>query len=160
MSSGKLLTCGSSSVMISDLPVVSTLWCVWLQYYKKVIWLWQSCNLIGMLKFLFLGPSFLPIFIRPFSSGMQEVGSGNETSLYMTCSAAVQWGVQLQSDRYMSQCSFINIPSRPLTCSSDNHNTDKPHQLVHTTLCLQPQMQQVLGAHDIHDILHVIVARP
>ena len=45
---------------------------------KLVMWLSQSCNLIGAWKFLSAGPRILPKFTRPFSSS--RVGSWDETT--------------------------------------------------------------------------------
>ena len=50
---------------------------------KLVIWLSQSCDLIGAWKFLSAGPRILPKFTRPFSSS--RVGSGHETNRIQTC---------------------------------------------------------------------------
>ena len=66
----------------------------------------QSCDLIGMCKFLSAGPRILPKFIRPFSS--LEVGSGDKTmkngrfyGIYMALYIVVCLNCTIYADCYV-----------------------------------------------------------
>ena len=86
--------------------------------WESYVWLWQSCNLIGM---PFPWPKLLSIFTRPLSS--REVGSGNKTShmsmytirlapllhMWPPSDSTLTWGhcAQFSSDYSILHCSKI-----------------------------------------------------